>query len=190
MIVALASHLKGPAINTYTIRVNAPDFDDSTPPLSRRGTWDEAPVIQEFRNDEALNSYPQLIEAAESPVIDTSCAALLLLARAFTPAARRSSLPGKEPTNGSLATHGTGGQGAWVLDALPGVRLSDLARHAHLTLNKVPQFPPEMRARTEKGHRVERLDRCLRSPGAFKLRFYAAPMREILRRTGPWSDLN
>ncbi len=30
---------------------------------------------------EVLNTYPRLIRAAEGPVIDTSCAALLLLAR-------------------------------------------------------------------------------------------------------------
>ncbi len=37
--------------------------------------------MQEFRAEDALETYPQLIQAAEAPVIDTSCAALLQLAR-------------------------------------------------------------------------------------------------------------
>jgi asparagine synthase (glutamine-hydrolysing) len=39
------------------------------------------PVIVPFGADETLNTYPELIRAAEGPVVDTSCAALLLLAR-------------------------------------------------------------------------------------------------------------
>ena len=37
--------------------------------------------MQEFRAEDALETYPELIQAAEAPVIDTSCAALLQLAR-------------------------------------------------------------------------------------------------------------
>src|SRR4029077_5517012 len=151
----------------------------------------KAPVIQEFGNDEALNSYPQLIEAAESPVIDTSCAALLLLARRVHACGQKVVLTGEGADEWLIGYPWYKvAKALGFLDALPGVRLSDLARRAYLTLNKVPQFPPEMRARTEK---------AIGGPNAWidaygvlalsKLRFYEAPMREILRRTDPWSDL-
>src|SRR6202158_597862 len=39
------------------------------------------PVVDGCGADEVLNTYPELIRAAEGPVIDTACAALLLLAR-------------------------------------------------------------------------------------------------------------
>ena len=40
------------------------------------------PVVVAVRRREVLATYPELIRAAEAPVIDTSCAALLMLARA------------------------------------------------------------------------------------------------------------
>ena len=82
-IVALACHLKGPAINTYTIRVDAPELDElSAANLAARHIGAKPPIVQEFRTNDALETYPRLIQAAETPVIDTSCAALLQLARA------------------------------------------------------------------------------------------------------------
>ena len=82
MIAALACHLKGPAINTYTVRVDAPELDElDAANLVARHIKTKPPIVQEFRAQDALDTYPQLIRAAEAPVIDTSCAALLQLAR-------------------------------------------------------------------------------------------------------------
>src|SRR6185295_5891625 len=39
------------------------------------------PIVVDVGAEEVLNTYPTLIRAAEGPVVDTSCAALLLLAR-------------------------------------------------------------------------------------------------------------
>src|ERR1700732_2852871 len=81
MIAALACHLKGPAINTYTIRVDAPELDElGAANLVARHIRTKPPIVQEFGARDVLNTYPQLIQAAEAPVIDTSCAALLQLA--------------------------------------------------------------------------------------------------------------
>ena len=81
MILALACRLKGPAINTYTVRVDEPEFDElSAASLSARHIGAKPPIVQEYGDREALESYPQLIEAAEAPVIDTACGALLKLA--------------------------------------------------------------------------------------------------------------
>ncbi|HYR57290.1 MAG TPA: asparagine synthase (glutamine-hydrolyzing), partial [Chthoniobacteraceae bacterium] len=82
VIVALACHLKGPAINTYTVRVDAPELDElSAASLTARHVGTKPPIVQEFRAADALSTYPRLIQAAEAPVIDTSCAALLQLAQ-------------------------------------------------------------------------------------------------------------
>ena len=82
MIAALACHLKGPAINTYTIRVDSPELDElDAANLVARHISTKPPIVQEFRAEDAVDTYPELIQAAEAPVIDTSCAALLQLAR-------------------------------------------------------------------------------------------------------------
>jgi asparagine synthase (glutamine-hydrolysing) len=81
LITALACHLRGSAINTYTIRVDAPGLDElDAANLAARYIGTNPPVVQEFRAENSINTYPALIRAAEAPVIDTSCAALLKLA--------------------------------------------------------------------------------------------------------------
>jgi asparagine synthase (glutamine-hydrolysing) len=191
-IVALSCHLKGPAINTYTIRVDAPDLDElSAATLAAQHIGAKPPVVQEFRTEDALSSYPRLIQAAEAPVIDTSCAALLMLAQRVNSCGQKVVLTGEGADEWLIGY-------PWYkaakllefLDIIPGVRLSDLARRAYLRLHGVPQFPPGMRRRTEES---------IGGPNAWidaygllalsKLRFYAPPMRKVLEETNPWSEL-
>jgi asparagine synthase (glutamine-hydrolysing) len=192
MIVALACHLKGPAINTYTIRVDDPALDElSAACLAARHIGTKPPVVQEFRASDALETYPALIRAAEAPVIDTSCAALLQLARRVHSCGQKVVLTGE-------------GADEWLvgypwykaakllgyLDLLPGLPLSDRARRAYFRVNQMPQYPVEMRQRAEQS---------IGGPNAWidaygmlalsKLRFYAAPMRKVLEQTNPWADL-
>jgi len=192
MIVALACHLKGPAINTYTIRVDDPALDElSAACLAARHIGTKPPVVQEFRASDALETYPALIQAAEAPVIDTSCAALLQLARRVHSCGQKVVLTGE-------------GADEWLvgypwykaakllgyLDILPGLPLSDRVRRGYFRVNQVPQYPVEMRQRAEQS---------IGGPNAWidaygmlaisKLRFYAAPMREVLEQTNPWADL-
>src|ERR1700722_1217599 len=143
MITALACHLKGPAINTYTIRVNAPGLDElDAANLVARHIGTKAPIVQEFGASDALNTYPQLIQAAEAPVIDTSCAALLQLAHRVHACGQKVVLTGE-------------GADEWLvgypwykaakllgfLDVVPGLNLSFWAKSGYLRLNKVPQYP-------------------------------------------------
>src|SRR5216684_5920765 len=145
MIAALACHLKGSAINTYTIRVDSPELDElDAANLVARHIKTKPPIVQEFRAEDALNTYPQLIQAAEAPVIDTSCAALLQLAHRVHGCGQKVVLTGE-------------GADEWLvgypwykaakvlgfLDILPGLPLSDRARRAYLRLRQVPQYPPE-----------------------------------------------
>jgi asparagine synthase (glutamine-hydrolysing) len=130
MILALACRLKGPAINTYTVRVDKPEFDElSAASLSARHIGAKPPIVQDYGDLEALESYPRLIEAAEAPVIDTACGALLKLAE-------------RVHANGQKVVLTGEGADEWLvgypwykaarlmgfLDVVPGLKLSELAR--------------------------------------------------------------
>ena len=192
MIVAMATKLKGPAINTYTIRVDDPSLDElSAATLSAKHIGTKPPVVQEFRASDALDSYPQLIQAAEAPVIDTSCAALMMLARRVHSCGQKVVLTG-EGADEWLAGY------PWykiarivgLIDSVPGVRLSDVARRAFLRWSKVPQYPAEFRQRVEDS--VGGPNAWIDSYGVLglsKLRFYSNSMHEAVDGARPWSDL-
>lgn len=192
MIVALACKLRGPAINTYTVRVDSPGLDElDAASLSARHIGTKPPIVQEFRHADTLSTYPELIQAAEAPVIDTSCAALLQLARKVHACGQKVVLTGE-------------GADEWLvgypwykaakilgaLDTIPGLRLSDRARRAFLRVQHVPHFSADWRRRVET---------AVGGPNAWidafgllaisKLRFYGAGMREVMEREHPWGDL-
>jgi asparagine synthase (glutamine-hydrolysing) len=193
MIVALACKLKGPAINTYTVRVHAPKLDElDAASLSAQHIGAKPPIVQDFRDEDALATYPKLISAAEAPVIDTSCAALLQLSGRVHSCGQKVVLTGE-------------GADEWLvgypwykaaklmgfLDLMPGVALSKIVRDSYLRLNKVPHFTNVWR---------EEVENSIGGPNAWidafgllaisKLRFYSEPMREMLAQTNPWMELN
>ncbi len=192
MIVAMACKLKGPAINTYTIRVDDPELDElSAASLSAQHIGTKPPIVQDFRAHDALDTYPQLIHAAEAPVIDTSCAALMQLAARVHANGQKVVLTG-EGADEWLAGY------PWykaakifsIMDSIPGLRLSEKARRAYLRLNKVPQYPPEFRRDLEES--VGGPNAWIDSYGLLglaKLRFYADPLKEIQQKTRPWAEL-
>ena len=192
MIAALAVHLKGAAINTYTIRVDEPELDElDAAQLVARHIKTKPPIVQEFRDEDAVNTYPELIRAAEAPVIDTSCAALLQLARRVHECGQKVVLTGE-------------GADEWLvgypwykvakligcLDILPGVRLSDLARRSYLRLTNVPQYPAVFRRGIEEtiGGPNPWID-AYGLLGLSKLRFYSESMHAVRERANPWADL-
>lgn len=192
MILALACHLHGKSIHTYTVRVNDPELDElSAASMVAKHIGAPPPVVQEFRHEDAINTYPKLIQAAECPVIDTSCASLLQLSHKVHSCGQKVVLTGE-------------GADEWLvgypwykaskilsyLDAVPGIRLSDKARRAFLRFSKVPQFPPSFRQRTEAN--VGGPNAWIDSYGLLglsKLRFYAEPMQDVLANTDPWAGL-
>jgi asparagine synthase (glutamine-hydrolysing) len=151
---------KGPAINTYTVRVHEPEFDElSAASLSAQHIGAKPPIVQDYGDREALESYPRLIEAAEAPVIDTACGALLKLAE-------------RVHANGQKVVLTGEGADEWLvgypwykaaklmglLDAVPGINLSEWARRGYLRLNKVPHFPPGWRQRWRHRWAGQRVD--------------------------------
>jgi len=193
MIVALACHLKGPAINTYTVRVHEPELDElDAASLSARHIGAKPPIVQDFRDEDALATYPKLITAAEAPVIDTACAALLQLSGRVHSCGQKVVLTGE-------------GADEWLvgypwykaaklmgyLDLIPGLGLSDVARNAYLRLNKVPHFPKAWRREVENS--VGGTNAWIDAYGMLaisKLRFYSDSMHEAIGQTNPWTELN
>jgi asparagine synthase (glutamine-hydrolysing) len=76
------------------------------------------------------------------------------------------------------------------LDLVPGLPLSDIGRRAYLRLSRVPQYPREFRRGVEEsiGGPNAWID-AYGLLGISKLRFYAAPMREVLEKFNSWNDL-
>lgn len=193
MIVALACHLKGPAINTYTVRVHEPELDElDAATLSARHIGAKPPIVQDFRDEDALATYPKLITAAEAPVIDTACAALLQLSGRVHSCGQKVVLTGE-------------GADEWLvgypwykaaklmgfLDLMPGVTLSNFARNAYLRINKVPHFQNAWRREVENS--VGGPNAWIDAYGLLaisKLRFYSEPMRQMAAQTNPWTELS
>src|SRR5262249_9877769 len=71
-VVAIASKVRGSPIPTFTIQIDDPKFDETSEAGIVSAHIGSKPVVVHFGADETLNVYPRLIEAAESPVIDTS----------------------------------------------------------------------------------------------------------------------
>jgi asparagine synthase (glutamine-hydrolysing) len=192
VIAALACHVKGPAINTYTVRVDAPELDElDAANLVARHIGTKAPIVQEFRKEDALKTYPRLIHAAEAPVIDTSCAALLQLAQRVHICGQKVVLTGEGADEWLVGYPWyKGAKLLSYLDLLPGLSLSDRARRGYLRLHRVPQYPREFRRRVEEaiGGPNAWID-AYGLLGISKLRFYAEPMKEVLRNNNPWADL-
>jgi asparagine synthase (glutamine-hydrolysing) len=195
VVVAIASQLrrregKG-AIPTFTVSIQDPDLNEETEAaLVARHIGAEAVVVNCGRPD-VLSTYPELIRAAEGPVIDTSCAALLMLAREVHRRGYKVALTG-EGADEWLAGY------PWykihrilgLLDVVPGLSLSGLARKAYLKLTGAPKIPRAA---------VRRVEDAIGGPNAWlniyglfgssKIRFFSRQMWESLGDHLPYADL-
>jgi asparagine synthase (glutamine-hydrolysing) len=141
IVVALACHVRGQPIPTFTIQIKDPTLDEKTEALQVARHVGTNPVVVGCGADEVLNTYPELIRAAEGPVIDTSCAALLLLAREVHQQGYKVAVTG-EGSDEWLAGY------PWYkvhrllgyLDTVPGLRLGRLVRRAYLWKIAPPGF--------------------------------------------------
>ncbi|HYT90399.1 MAG TPA: asparagine synthase (glutamine-hydrolyzing) [Gemmataceae bacterium] len=141
-VVALASHIRKQPIPTFTIRIDDPGLDETNEATESARHIGTEPIIVNVGANEVLANYPRLIEAADSPVIDTSCTALLLLAEEVHARGYKVTLTG-EGADEWLAGY------PWYkvdrlfgcLDFIPGFPLSQLARRAFLWATGAPRFP-------------------------------------------------
>jgi asparagine synthase (glutamine-hydrolysing) len=191
LVVALASHVRGEPIPTFTVRVTDPRLDESAPAALVARHVGADPFVLPYGPAEALNTYPELIEATEAPVIDTSSASLVLLARAVHDRGYKVALSG-EGADEWLAGY------PWYklhkllswLDVIPGIPLSQWARRAYLRLSGAPRFPWSY---------VRRLYQTVGGPNPWldvyglmslsKLRFFSRPMLDLVAEHVPYADL-
>src|SRR5262249_18731647 len=133
MVATLAKHVRGEPIPAFTIRIPGKRYDETGPAERMAGQLSIQPSVIECGPAEVLATYPELIQAAEGPVIDPSCAALLLLARKVHECGYKVALTG-EGADEWLAGYPwyRVGRLIEVLDLIPGMRLSPLAFRGYL----------------------------------------------------------
>lgn len=191
VVVALASHVRGKAIPTFTIRVEEPQFNEESEALQVARHVGAQPVVVGFGRDEVLATYPQLIHAAEAPVIDTACAALLMLAKEVHRLGYKVALTG-EGADEWLAGY------PWYrvhkalgwLDVVPGLKLSQLARRSFLRYSGLPQFAWDYVRKVQEfvgGHNPWLDIYGLMSLS--KLRFFSKDMLDRVVERIPYADL-
>ncbi len=131
IVVAVAAKIRGESIPTFTIQILDPKLDETSQAAVVSKMIGSQPVIVPIGPDEVLNTYPELIHAAEAPVIDTSCTALLELAKSVHQHGYKVALTG-EGSDEWMAGY------SWykihkiltAFDAIPGLRLSSPLRRA------------------------------------------------------------
>jgi asparagine synthase (glutamine-hydrolysing) len=191
MVATLASHARGSPIPTFTIRIHDPRLDETDRAMLVARRIGANPVVVDCGDAEVVDTYPRLIRAAEGPVIDTSSAALLLLAEKVNECGYKVALSG-EGADEWLAGY------PWYkihrvlgwLDGIPGIRLSQLARRAYLRLTGAPRFPWSA---------VRRIHQAIGGNNAWlevyglmglsRPRFYSCEMRAALADYTAYADL-
>jgi asparagine synthase (glutamine-hydrolysing) len=190
-VVAMASHVRGTPIPCFTIRIKRPDLDETSEAAIVAKHIGADPIVVDCGAEEVLATYPELIRAAESPVVDTSCAALLLLAREVHARGFKVALTG-EGADEWLAGYPWHklNRALGLLDFIPGLSLSQLARRMFVRLTGGPRFSWDSVRRSQAavgGHNGWLDIYGLMSMS--KLRFFSAHMKEELADHIPYEDL-
>jgi asparagine synthase (glutamine-hydrolysing) len=141
VVVAMATKVRGSPIPCFTIRIKSPELDETTEAAVVARHVGADPIVVDFGAEEVLNTYPTLIDAAEGPVVDTSCAALLMLSREVHKRGYKVALTG-EGSDEWLAGY------PWhkihralgYLDVIPGLKLSMFVRRLFLKITKAPRI--------------------------------------------------
>ncbi len=190
-VVALASRVLGRPIPTFTIKIEDPELDETSGAAMTARHVGTEPIVVPCGAGHVLDNYPRLIQAAESPVVDTSCTALMLLAQEVHARGYKVALTG-EGSDEWLAGY------PWYkvhkllgyLDVVPGLPLSPLARKIYLALTGAPPRDPARLRRIEEV--VGGNNAWLEIYGLMALsrdRFFSAATSEALHDHIPYADL-
>jgi asparagine synthase (glutamine-hydrolysing) len=191
MVVALAGKVRGEPIPTFTIRIDDPDLDETKEAMLSARHHGTEPIFVNCGDREVLDNYPRLIAAAEGPVMDTSCTALLLLAEEVHRRGYKVALTG-EGSDEWLAGY------PWYkvnrvlgwLDVFPGLPLGQWLRLGLLRATGSPVYdrPAIRRVRQAVGGDNAWLD-IYGLVGLSKLRFFSPALLEQLGDHLPYDDL-
>jgi asparagine synthase (glutamine-hydrolysing) len=191
IVVAMATKIRGAPPPTFTIGIDDPKLDETSEAGVVARHVGSRPIVVRCGAQDILSNYPRLVQAAEAPVVDTSCTALMMLAQQVHAHGYKAALTG-EGSDEWLAGY------AWYkvskllgyLDVVPGLRLSQLARRAFLRLSGVPQFSRATVRRAEEavgGHNPWHDIYGLMSIS--KLHFFSPSMRDTTMRQVVYADL-
>jgi asparagine synthase (glutamine-hydrolysing) len=187
----MATRVRGSAIPSFTIQIMAPKLDETAEASIVARHIGARPTVVPVGADEVLNTYPELIRAAEAPVIDTSCAALLLLAREVHRQGFKVALTG-EGADEWLAGYPWHkiNRAASYLDIF-GLPLSQWLRRGFVKLSGAPSFswPALKRAQDFVGGHNGWLD-VYGLMSLSKLRFFSPELKEQVRDVVPYEDLD
>jgi len=189
-VVAMASHVRGNPIPSFTIQIKAPNLDETTEATVVARHIGTDPIVVGVGANEVLSTYPELIRAAESPVVDTSCAALLLLAREVHRQGYKVALTGEGADEwlAGYPWHKVNRVLGWM-DVF-GLPLSQWVRRTVVKLSGSPTFPPESLRRTHAA--VAGHNGWLDIYGLMalsKLRFFSPAMKEQVLDHIPYEEL-
>jgi asparagine synthase (glutamine-hydrolysing) len=189
--VAIASKVLGRPIPTFTIAVRSKGFDESVEAALVAKHVGTKNIVVDHSHAEVRDSFPDLISAAEFPVMDTAAAALLRLARSVREHGYKVALTG-EGSDEFLAGY------PWFkinkalsyLEVIPGVRVGNVLRSAVLRLTGSPRFPSGSLRETQDyvgGHNGW-LD-LYGMMSLNKLRFYNEDIKRDLIDRSPYAEL-
>ncbi len=191
IVVALASKVRGTPIPCFSIQIARPDLDESREATLVARHIGVEPIVVRCAEEDVLNNYPALIRAAEGPVIDTSCAALLMLAREVHQRGYKVALTG-EGSDEWLAGypwHKINRMLGW-LDFVPGLQLSQLTRRLFVKMTGAPAFTWDLirRAQRAVGGHNGWLD-LYGVMSTSKLRFFSPWLLEGMEERSPYEEL-
>ena len=191
LVVAMACKALGRPIPTFTISIQEEGLNEESEAAQTARHIGAQSVVVNCGDREVRGTYPELIEAAEVPVVDTSCAALLMLAKSVRDNGYKVALTG-EGADEFIAGY------SWFkinkilswLDVIPGMPLGQWLRQFGLRVTGQPRFPWETVRRTQEivgGHNGW-LD-LYGLMSLSKLRFFAPHVKEELANRSPYEDL-
>ncbi|NUQ61198.1 MAG: asparagine synthase (glutamine-hydrolyzing) [Pirellulales bacterium] len=192
MIVAMARHIRGEPLDTFTFQIEHPHLRESAgAEIVAQHVGTSAPTVVNCTPSEILGTFPRLVQAAESPVIDTSAAALFRLAEAAHAADRKIVLTGEGADEWQAGY-------PWFridkklgyLDLVPGLALNRRAFWRYLQIRHLPSYPWSIVARSEElaaGHNAWLLVYHLMS--TTKARFFSREMLDAVGDYLPYEDL-
>lgn len=190
LVLSLASHVVERPLPTFSIQIPEPKLDETRQAaVVSRHVGSESVVVRCGRQ-EIVGTYPRLIQAAEAPVSDTCCAALLLLAHEVHARGFKVALTG-EGADELLAGY------PWykwhrllrLLDTIPGLPLGEWAWRAFLRRMGAADSWSETR-RIEKAAGGSHAWLILYGLVSLsRWRFYSPEMRHQLADYLPYADL-
>ena len=190
LVVAMASRVRGSPIPSFTIQNKSPTLDETTEAGIVARHIGTEPIIVPCGADEVLSTYPELIRAAEAPVIDTSCAALLMLAREVHARGYKVALTGEGADEwlAGYPWHKINRALSW-LDVI-GLPVSQWVRRAYVKISGAPAFPWAniRRAQDAVGGHNGWLD-IYGLVSLSKLRFFSPQLKEQVLDHVPYEDL-